>query len=208
MSLAQLITIKPFNQLLALSLASACLFLATGCSHYMTLRPVEAVPPQQTAQFLPPNSRVFVDDIVKMHISRNRIGKKRNSGGDYLADIKTKSDIPAWAKKQWYFFLKRHECIPVDSYHNADYFVDCTINKLWVEKTWEFTWNDDFAGHTTLEVKIIDQQSGNTVYDERVRGHYIFERPYEENDEIKDEQMYNRCLSASFQKALESIVIQ
>ncbi len=207
MPLAQLITIKLFHRNFVLLTLSASLLLTTGCSHYMTLRPVEAVPPQQTSKFLPPQSRIFIDDIAKIHVSRYRIGKKRNSGGDYLADIKTKSDIAEWAKIQWQFFLTRHNCIPVDAYSTADYIVDCTINKLWVEKTWQFTWDDDFIGQTTLNVKIIEQRSGNTVYEERVRGHYVYEREYENNDELEDEQMYNRCLSASFQKALESIVI-
>lgn len=181
--------------------------LLTCCSHTMKLQPVRAVPPEQTHSFLPEGSRVFVDDIVKIHVSRYRIGKKRTSAAAYWADIKTRDDITAWADIQWRHFLTRHNTIPVDSYQNADYIITSTIQSLWVEKKWEALWGDEFFGKASIDVKITHLPTGTRVFDRTVKGVYSYERPSSKNREIPDEQIFNRCLAAAFQTALETIVI-
>ncbi len=177
-----------------------------SCSHQLTLRNT-GVAAKPRARMPEKSARFFIDRIEVPHLIKKRIGKKRNFAGDYLAWVYTDDDLALWSRREWIAFLKRHGHSVVPEPEQSDYTVECDVLYLWTEKKWDAKWDDDFAAHIELKTKIIDRSSGSVVFKKRWKAHYNTQRPYEQNDVISDEQMFNKCLCTVFQRALEQITL-
>lgn len=164
-----------------------------------------AVPKQSDAFLGISQSKFFVDRIKPPSLDEQRIGKRRNLGGRFVGWITTESDIPAWAQNEWRAFLARHRQLKVDRVEQCDYIVTCDIEKLAAGKKYDAVWNDDFDGHATMTVVIRKRLTGEQAFSQRVSSDYAVERLYDDNDTISDDEMFNRCFSMAFQKALEQI---
>jgi len=191
----------------AAAVASVALLLG-ACSHQVSLVNTRVPPGTAAAQIGPRGSRFFIDRIAAPVLEQQRIGRKKALSGRFLAWITTDSDMPAWAATEWRIFLSRHGQRSVPRLDQADYFVQCDIVKLSVDKKYDSVWNDDFSSHMELTAVIRQQPAGTRVFSSRIVADYFIERPHEDNDRVSDDDMFNRCLSMVMQKALEQIVFR
>ena len=177
----------------------------SGCSSQLVLQNAN-VKLKSKAVLTQNHSTFFIDYISVPRMFKERIGKKRNHVGNFLAWIYTdQSNLEKWCENEWEIFLKRHGDTVISDYDKADYIVKCSINKIWTEKKWKWMYNDKFSAHIRMNVKITERSTGKKVFNKNIKYDFNTERAYERNNEISDEQMFNYCLSTCFQNALEKI---
>ncbi len=189
------------------SISFCCLFsylvFISGCSTELVLRNSN-VNPKPKASLSKNSSTYFIDYIEVPRMFKERIGKKRNHVGNFLAWIYTDQNLlEPWCENEWEIFLKRHGNMISSDFDKADYIVKCNVAKIWTEKKWEY--NDYFSAHIRMHVKITERATDKTVFNKNIKYDFNTERSYERNSNISDEQMFNYCLSTAFQNALEKI---
>ncbi len=181
------------------------LIFISGCSTELVLRNAN-VNLKPKATLSPKQSTYFIDYIEVPRMFKERIGKKRNHVGNFLAWVYTdQNHLEKWCENEWEIFLNRHGNIVIHDYDKADYMVKCSIINIWTEKKWKWKYNDEFGTHIIMNVKITERSTGRKVFNKNIKYDYNTERAYERNNEIDDEQMFNYCLSVCFQNALEKI---
>jgi len=181
----------------------AVLLFCTACSHQLVLHNTP-VPIKQTAKLGTPAS-VFVDRVHVPFILQNQIGRKKNFAGDFLAWIKTDSDMAAWAENEINSFLKRHGHTIVSDLKKADYILICDVTDIKAEKRNRWDNNDTFNSTIELNMKIKKVREGITVFNRLYATSYNAVRMKEKEAANPDEKMLNYCLSMVFQKALEQV---
>jgi len=177
----------------------------SGCSSNLILQSAN-INPKPQAILNEKTSAYFIDSITVPRLMKERIGKKRNHVGNFLAWIYTDHvELANWCEKEWEIFLKRHGNTVVSDFDKADFIIQCIVINIWIEKKYEWKYNDDFGAHITMNVKITERSTDKKVFNRTLKYHFNTERAYERNNEISDEQMFNFCLSTVFQNALEKI---
>jgi hypothetical protein len=185
-----------------LGVASTVLF-CVACTHQLVLRNTP-VPVKQYARLGEP-ARVFVDRVNVPYLIKRQIGRKKNFAGDFLAWIKTDSDMSAWAENEINTFLARHGHTVVGNIREADYIIICDVLDIQADKHNRWDYNDTFSSSIDLKVTIKNVHEGVTVFDREYSTHFDIRRPKEQEASMPDENMLNYCLSMVFQKALEQI---
>ena len=179
------------------------LITISGCSTELVLRNAN-INTKSKALLNQKQSTYFIDYIEVPRMFKERIGKKRNHVGNFLAWIYTDQNLlEPWCENEWEIFLKRHGNMISSDFDKADYIVKCNVAKIWTEKKWEY--NDYFSAHIRMHVKITERATDKTVFNKNIKYDFNTERSYERNSNISDEQMFNYCLSTAFQNALEKI---
>lgn len=182
---------------------ASTVFLCAACTHQLVLRNTP-VPVKQYARLGEP-ARVFVDRVKVPFLTNRHIGRKKNFAGDFLAWIKTDSDMSVWAENEINAFLKRHGHTVVPNLQEADYIIVCDVLDIQADKHNRWDYNDTFSSSVDLNVKIKKVREGVTVFDRDYSTHFDIRRPKEQEASMPDENMINYCLSMVFQKALEQI---
>ena len=181
------------------------LIFSLGCSTQLVLQNAN-VTLKPKAVLSNKKSTYFIDYIEVPRMFKERIGKKRSHTGRFLAWVYTdQSNLEKWCENEWEIFLERHGNVVIDDHDKADYIVKCNVDNIWIEKKWNWKYNDGFGSHITMKVKITECSTGNKVFNKTIKYHFNTERAYNRNNEIADEQMFNYCLSTCFQNALEKI---
>lgn len=181
------------------------LIFISGCSTKLVLLNAN-VNLKPKAILTPKQSTFFIDYIEVPRMFKERIGKKRNHVGNFLAWIYTdQKHLEKWCQTEWKIFLNRHGNSVIHDFDKADYIVKCTIVKIWTEKKWKWMYDDEFASHIRMNVKITERSTAGKVFNKNIKYDFNTNRAFERNSEINDEQMFNYCLSVSFQNALEKI---
>jgi len=185
-----------------------CVFLFSlfyGCSTQLALQSA-AVNPKFAAVLNNGQASYFIDEVEIPRLVYQRIGKKRNNVGDFLAWVYTdQTKLENWCENELKLFLKRHNQKVSTDFDTADFILKCKIDKIWCEKKWQWGDTDKFLAEIKLHVIIKNRKSGQKVFNDYLKYYFNIDRSKDRSTQISDEQMFNYCLSTAFQSALEKI---
>lgn len=180
--------------------------VGVGCSHTVPLRNID-VPVEPRAQLGARPARFFVDRVQVPARASERFGVKRSLAGDFWARIYSSGDLSKWAEEEWSRFLRRHGHEVVERVRDAEYVVTCDVVEISADKKYDWIWDDDFEGSVKLRVRIVERQSGRTVFYRTVRGDHFVQRRGVYAD-ATDTDLLLLCVTTAFQNALEQITFR
>ncbi len=184
------------RQYLAINVFLCSLFFAvlSGCSTQLTLQNAN-VKPKAAAILIAGNNSYYIDEVNVPRMFDQRIGKKRNNVGDFLAWVHTdQTKLENWCENELKLFFQRHGKKISTDFDKADFIVQCNITTIWTEKKWQWKYNDKFSAHVKFHIKIAERASKKTVLSKNLKFDFNTERAYERNDQISDEQNFNYIL--------------